>query len=128
MTRFEIDRVALAGVWNGEFLAIWPAPDALETRYAAGDAEAQAWVRARLEQAGLEPSIAADVETRADSARAQLAGASNDGGALDAALRLFQQRYGLPGDDRIRADTEFALATRAPGPSLARIGDLAAED
>jgi general secretion pathway protein A len=118
--RFEIDRVALAGVWNGEFLAIWPAPDTLETRYAAGDTQALAWVRARLDEAA--------VEAHADTAPAQAAGAMNDARALDAALRVFQQHYGLPGDGRVRADTEFALATRTTGPSLARARDVAAKE
>jgi general secretion pathway protein A len=88
----EIDRVVLAGVWNGEYLAIWPAPDALETRYAAGDADAVAWVRQRL------PAGSA-----ADTA---------------AALRAFQARAGLRGSGALDADTLFALTAADPGPHL----------
>jgi general secretion pathway protein A len=98
---FDIDRVALAGVWNGEFLAIWPAPAALETRYVAGDPAAVAWVRERLRR------------DRTDTDLPAL-----DSSVLDTALRDFQTRYGLPGDGRVRADTEFALATRGTGPRL----------
>jgi general secretion pathway protein A len=91
-TPLEIDRVVLAGVWNGEYLAIWPAPDALETRYAAGDADAVGWVRQRL------PAGSA-----ADTA---------------AALRAFQARAGLRGSGALDADTLFALTAADPGPRL----------
>ncbi len=90
-----IDRVALAGVWNGEFLAIWPAPDALETRYAAGDAAAIAWVRERLRRDG----VTADDHT--------------------AALRMFQAQQGLASDGRLNAGTVFALSARSDGPRMA---------
>jgi general secretion pathway protein A len=98
----DIDRVALAGVWNGEFLAIWPAPEALETRYASGDANALAWVHERLQR------------DREDAVAIQKINAQD----VDTALRRFQTRYGLVGDGRMRADTEFALATRNAGPRL----------
>ena len=84
------DRLTLATVWNGEFLALWPAPDGIEARYAAGDAGARAWVRARLRAAGT---------TEADDA---------------AALRAFQVRHGLPGDGQLDAPTLFALGATAP--------------
>ena len=84
------DRLALATVWNGEFLALWPAPDGIEARYVAGDAAARAWVRARLRAAGA---------IEADDA---------------AALRAFQVRHGLPGDGRLDASTLFALGATAP--------------
>jgi len=86
------DRLALATVWNGEFLALWPAPDDIETRYAAGDAAARAWVRARLRTAG-----ASDADDTA-------------------ALRAFQTRHGLPGDGRLDAPTLFALAAATTPP------------
>jgi general secretion pathway protein A len=103
---FDIDRVALAGVWNGEFLAIWPAPAALETRYGADDPAAVAWVRERLQRDRTDADLPA-MDSRAI-----------DSSALDSALRNFQTRYGLPGDGRLRPDTEFALATRGTGPRL----------
>jgi general secretion pathway protein A len=88
----DVDRVMLAGMWNGEYLAIWPAPDALEARYAANDADAVAWVRNRLP-----PSGAADTAT---------------------ALRAFQIRAGLRGSGALDADTLFALTAGDPGPHL----------
>jgi general secretion pathway protein A len=91
---FEIDRVALAGVWNGEYLAIWPAPDALEKNFAAGDVAATEWIRRRLSINGVD---AADLPT---------------------ALRAFQARHGLRSDGTLSADTLFALSSRDPGPPL----------
>jgi general secretion pathway protein A len=88
----DVDRVMLAGMWNGEYLAIWPAPDALEARYAANDADAVDWVRNRLP-----PSGAADTAT---------------------ALRAFQIRAGLRGSGALDADTLFALTAGDPGPRL----------
>lgn len=88
----DVDRVMLAGVWNGEYLAIWPAPDTLETRYAADDADALAWVRKRLPPGG--PTDTA------------------------AALRAFQIRAGLRDSGTLDADTLFALTAGDPGPRL----------
>ncbi len=90
----DVDRVALAGVWNGEYLAIWSAPDALETKFAAGDAASVDWVRRRL--------------------RAE---ADNDSD-LPVALRAFQARMGLRSDGALNADTVFALSRRDAGPRL----------
>jgi general secretion pathway protein A len=86
----DTTRLALASVWNGEILALWPAPDALERRHAAGDAEARAWVRKRLRAAGL---------AMPDDA---------------AALRAFQTRHGLTGDGRLDGFTAFALSAQEP--------------
>ncbi len=91
---FDADRVALAGVWQGEYLAIWPAPDALETTFAAGDAAAIDWVRRRLRAEG------------------------EAGSDLSAALRAFQARLGLRDDIGLSAETVFALSRRDPGPRL----------
>ena len=90
----DVDRVALAGVWNGEYLAIWSAPDALEAKFAAGDAASVDWVRRRLRAAG-----------------------DNDGD-LPVALRAFQARMGLRSDGALNADTVFALSRRDAGPRL----------
>lgn len=90
----DVDRVALAGVWNGEYLAAWPAPDALEAKFAAGDAAAVDWVRRRLRAEG------------------------DDGSDLPVALRTFQARMGLRSDGALNADTVFALSRRDPGPRL----------
>ena len=90
----DVDRVALAGVWNGEYLAIWSAPDALEAKFAAGDAASVDWVRRRLRAAG-----------------------DNDSD-LPVALRAFQARMGLRSDGALNADTVFALSRRDAGPRL----------
>ena len=90
----DVDRVALAGVWNGEYLAIWPAPDGLETKFATGDAAAVEWVSRRLRAEG-------------------------DGNSdLAAALGAFQARMGLRSDGALNADTVFALSRRDDGPRL----------
>lgn len=90
---FDLDRVALSAVWQGEYLALWPAPAELEAAYAAGDRAALAWVRPRVTVAP------------ADS-------------ALPAALRAFQAAHGLRSDGVLGAETLFALASVGPGPRL----------
>ncbi len=90
----EIDRVALAGVWNGEYLVIWPAPDALESKYAAGDVAAIEWVKRHLQSDGANTSD------------------------LAAGLRAFQARHGLRSDGILGPDTLFALSSRDRGPHL----------
>ncbi len=91
---FDVDRVALAGVWNGEYLAIWSAPDGLETKFATRDAAAVEWVRGRLRAEG-------------------------DGNSdMAAALGAFQARMGLRSDGALNADTVFALSRRDDGPRL----------
>ncbi len=90
----QIDRVALAGVWNGEYLAIWSAPDALEKNYAAGDVVAIEWIRRKLLIDGI------------------------DATELPTALRAFQARHGLRSDGTLSADTLFALSSRDSGPPL----------
>ncbi|MBP6748922.1 MAG: hypothetical protein KA144_04730, partial [Xanthomonadaceae bacterium] len=89
----DVDRVALSSVWNGEFLAIWPSPERLEARYAAGEPAAREWVRAHLP----------------NDAR---------GGDLDATLRAFQTRYGWPVDGALHPETLFALAASRAGVRL----------
>ncbi len=89
-TPIDTTRLALSSVWNGEILALWPAPDALERRHAAGDAEARAWVRKRLRATGL---------TMPDDTTA---------------LRAFQTRHGLTGDGRLDGFTAFALSAQEP--------------
>ena len=91
---FDIDRVALAGVWNGEYLAIWPMPDALESKFAAGDAKAVEWVKRRL---------------ASDDA---------DTGDIASGLHRFQARHGLRSDGTLDPQTLFALSSRDPGPHL----------
>ncbi len=90
----DVDRVALAGVWNGEYLAVWPAPDALEMKFAASDAAAVDWVRRRLRAEG------------------------GDGSDVSVALRAFQARMGLRSDGGMNAETIFALSRRDAGPRL----------
>jgi general secretion pathway protein A len=90
----EVDRIGLAGLWNGEFLALWRAPDTLEARHAAGDAVAAEWLRARLRGEGV------------------------DATDLSAALRTFQARNGLRNDGALDPQTVFALTRTDPGPRL----------
>ena len=91
---FDADRVALASLWNGEFLALWPVPDTVETRFNAGESRAIEWVRARLRDDGVD---AADPVV---------------------GLRTFKLRHGLRSDVGLGADTLFVLASRGNGPSL----------
>lgn len=95
----DIDRVALAGVWNGEYLAIWPASDTIESRFAAGDATASEWVRQRLRASGVDAS-------RLDTPD------------LTSALQAFQARYGLRSDAILGPETLFVLSTGESGPHL----------
>jgi general secretion pathway protein A len=90
----EVDRIGLAGLWNGEFLALWRAPDTLEARHAAGDAVAAEWLRARLRGEGVDTTD------------------------LSAALRTFQARNGLRNDGALDPQTLFALTRTDPGPRL----------
>jgi general secretion pathway protein A len=90
----DIDRVALAAAWNGDYLAIWSAPDGLETAFAAGDAAAMDWVARRL---------------RADG---------RDTADPTVALRAFQARHGLRSDGILGPETLFALSADEPGPQL----------
>ncbi len=91
---FDADRVALASLWNGEYLALWPAPDTIETRFNAGDARAVAWVRARLRDDGI------------------------DAPDPVVGLRSFKLRHGLRNDAALGGDTLFVLASRGSGPRL----------
>lgn len=95
---FAFDRVALAGVWKGEYQTLFPAGADLERAFAANDAAVSAWVAMRLRAHGL----ALDAR-RPDPATA---------------LRVFETRSGLPGDGRLDAETLFALTSRDRGPRL----------
>jgi general secretion pathway protein A len=99
---FDADRVALASLWNGEYLALWPVPDTVETRFNAGESRAVAWVGARLRDDGID---AADPV---------------------AGLRAFKLRHGLRNDAALGGDTLFVLASRGNGPRLAGASALAA--
>ena len=99
----DIDRVALAAAWNGEYLAIWPAPDALERDFAAGDAAATQWVKQQLR--------AADVDA-----------ATLDAADLSTALRVFQARQGLRSDAILGPETLFVLSADRASPHLAATG------
>jgi general secretion pathway protein A len=91
---FDADRVALASLWNGEYLALWPVPDTVETRFNAGESRAVEWVRARLRDDGID---AADAVV---------------------GLRTFKLRHGLRNDAALGGDTLFVLASRGSGPRL----------
>jgi general secretion pathway protein A len=90
----DVDRIGLAGVWNGEFLALWRAPEMLEARHAAGDSATAEWLRARLRGEGV------------------------DATDLAAALRTFQARNGLRDDGALDPQTVFALTRAETGPRL----------
>ncbi len=102
-TTLDVDRVALAAVWNGEYLAIWTAPDALESGFATGDAAATEWVRQRLRAAGL---AASNPDTR----------------ELATTLRAFQARHGLRSDAILGPETLFVLSAGESGPHLSAAG------
>lgn len=91
---FDADRVALASLWNGEYLALWPAPDTLETRFNAGESRAVEWVRARLRDDGIDATDPV------------------------AGLRTFKLRHGLRSDAALDGDTLFVLSSRGSGPRL----------
>jgi general secretion pathway protein A len=99
---FDADRVALASLWNGEYLALWPVPDTVETRFNAGESRALAWVSARLRDDGID---AADPVV---------------------GLRAFKLRHGLRNDAALGGDTLFVLASRGNGPRLAGAPAMAA--
>jgi general secretion pathway protein A len=99
---FDADRVALASLWNGEYLALWPVPDMVETRFKAGEARAVAWVGARLRDDGID---AADPVV---------------------GLRTFKLRHGLRNDAALGGDTLFVLASRGNGPRLTGASAMAA--
>ncbi|MFZ2754339.1 MAG: AAA family ATPase [Lysobacteraceae bacterium] len=107
-TKLDIDRVALAAVWNGEYLAIWNAPDKLESGFAAGDAAALEWVRQRLRAANLNTS----------GTDASAVGNTD----LSIALRAFQARHGLRSDAILGPETLFVLSADATGPHLSAAG------
>ena len=91
---FDADRVALASLWNGEYLALWPAPDTIESRFNAGDARAVEWVRARLRDDGIKATDPV------------------------VGLRTFKLRHGLGNDATLGGDTLFVLASRGSSPRL----------
>ena len=91
---FDADRVALASLWNGEYLALWQVPDAVETRFTAGESRAVDWVRARLRDDGVDATDPV------------------------AGLRTFKLRHGLRNDAALGGDTLFVLASRGSGPRL----------
>jgi general secretion pathway protein A len=99
----DIDRVALAAVWNGEYLAIWNAPDKLESEFATGDAAASEWVRKQLLTAGLDTSDTSTLD-------------------LTTMLRAFQARHGLRSDAILGPETLFVLSADESGPHLSAAG------
>jgi general secretion pathway protein A len=106
--KLDVDRVALAAVWNGEYLAIWNAPDKLESGFAVGDAASSEWVRQRLRTANLDTS-------GADASAV-------DSADLSIALRAFQARHGLRSDAILGPETLFVLSVDATGPHLSAAG------
>jgi general secretion pathway protein A len=102
----DIDRIALDAVWNGEYAAIWRAPETIAEPVRAGmRGPAVDWVRARVAP---EATATANGDDPFDATLA------------DAVLR-FQRTHGLAADGVVGPETLFALAAAdAAGPRLQR--------
>ena len=100
----------LAGLWNGEFSAIWHIPADVPTTLRPGDAGAGvAWVKARL--------------ARMDGKTAD-AGPAYFDAALEERVRKLQTAYGIKPDGVVGPETLFALsALDDTGPHLFRTID-----
>ncbi|GAB3389158.1 ExeA family protein [Lysobacter fragariae] len=98
---FDIDRIQLARIWNGDYAAVWRGPAHL-TLPLADNAPQATWVRERLSPRYL---AAADVAP----------------GTMQDAIRRFQTDRGLASDGVIGPETLMALAAQdKDGPRLLR--------
>lgn len=100
----DIDRIALDAAWNGDYAALWRAPEAFAEPLRPGAAGAAVdWVRAR--------TLPADDD---------VVGVPFDAALVDA-VRRFQRTRGLAADGVVGPETLFALAATDPsGPRLLR--------
>jgi general secretion pathway protein A len=103
----DIDRIALDAVWNGEYAAIWRAPEAIAEPVRAGmRGPAVDWIRARVSS-----EATATVNANGDLFDTTLTGA----------VFRFQRTHGLAADGVVGPETLFALsAADAAGPRLQR--------
>lgn len=96
----DVDRKLLLTLWNGDYFAIWHAPDAVQGALLPGErGPGVAWLR---EQLGL-------------ASRPDLYDAT-----VTEAVRRFQETRGLLADGQAGAETQMALADPDHGPHLLR--------
>ncbi|QDH70574.1 ExeA family protein [Marilutibacter alkalisoli] len=102
----DIDRIALARAWNGEYRVLWRAPADVRPPLEPGSATFD-WVYARLVPRYLSADAPAGVA------------------AMREAVRRFQDEHGLRTDGVVGQETLMALAaTDGSGPRLLRVLDL----
>lgn len=100
----DIDRLALARFWNGEFAGLWRGPDELAMPLAEGSV-ALGWARDRLVPRYLPVDAPATLDD-----------------ALRTAVQRFQRDHGLASDGVIGPETLMALAAQDEhGPRLAEL-------
>jgi len=102
-----LTKAELAGVWNGEFSAVWRVPAEVPSTLRQGDAgPGVAWVKARL----------AHMDGKAADA-----GPAYFDAALETRVRTLQTAYGIKPDGVVGPETLFALsALDDAGPHLYR--------
>jgi general secretion pathway protein A len=103
-----IDKDALGGVWNGEFIAVWRLPAGIPATLHASDAgPGVAWVKAQL--------------ARMDAGKTADTGPAYFDTALEERVRKLQVAYGIKPDGIVGPETLFALsALDESGPHLFR--------
>jgi general secretion pathway protein A len=103
-----IDKDALSGIWNGEFVAVWRLPAGIPATLHAGDAgPGVAWIKAQL--------------ARMDAGKAADTGPAYFDTALEERVRKLQVAYGIKPDGIVGPETLFALsALDETGPHLIR--------
>jgi len=100
--RLDIDRIALDRAWNGEYAAIWRAPENLVMPLPASGVALE-WVRDRLTPRYLRVDAPAVLDA-----------------SMREAVRRFQRERGLLSDGVIGPETLMALAAADEGPRLLR--------
>ena len=103
-----IDKAALSGIWNGEFIAVWRLPAGIPATLHAGDAgPGVAWIKAQL--------------AHMDAGKAAETGPAYFDAALEDRVRKLQVAYGIKPDGIVGPETLFALsALDETGPHLFR--------
>jgi general secretion pathway protein A len=103
-----IDKAALSGIWNGEFIAVWRLPAEIPATLHAGDAgPGVAWIKAQL--------------ARMDAGKTADTGPAYFDVALEERVRKLQVAYGIKPDGIVGPETLFALsALDENGPHLFR--------
>ena len=103
-----IDKAALSGIWNGEFIAVWRLPAGIPATLHVGDAgPGVAWIKAQL--------------ARMDAGKTAETGPAYFDAALEERVRKLQAAYGIKPDGIVGPETLFALsALDETGPHLFR--------